>query len=209
MAKNILWFKEVDKDDIPLVGGKGANLGELTKAGLPVPPGFIVTAQAYFNFVKATGLDKTIKKDLAGLDPEDSKKLNQVALKIQKAIMAKLMPGVLAKQIIKSYQELYMKGASNIFVAVRSSATAEDLPTASFAGQQKTFLNISGSEAVVRAVRECWHRCLRRGLFITAWLIILIHSKSASPSLFKKWSRAKNLVLCLRSTPLPMTATSW
>ena len=144
------------KDDTDIVGGKGANLGELTRAGLPVPPGFIVTAKAYFDFIKNTGLNKTIKSLLAGLDPEDSKKLNQVALKIQKAILSKPMPQSLAKEIIHAYQELYTKGSSNIFVAVRSSATAEDLPTASFAGQQKTYLNTAGSDEVVRAVRRCW-----------------------------------------------------
>lgn len=154
--KNILWFREVSKEDIPKVGGKGANLGELTKAGMPVPPGFIVTAQAYFDFLKATGLDRTIKSSLSGLDPEASKKLNQIALSIQKAILSKAMPASLAKEIIHAYQELYTKAASNIFVAVRSSATAEDLPTASFAGQQKTFLNVSGSDDVVKAVRKCW-----------------------------------------------------
>lgn len=155
-TKNILWFKEVDKDDIALVGGKGANLGELTKAGIPVPPGFIVTAQAYFDFIKTTGLDKTIKKLLTGLDPEASKKLNEIAHELQKAVMSKPLPSNLAKDITKAYQELYTKGASNIFVAVRSSATAEDLPTASFAGQQKTFLNVSGSDDVLKAVKECW-----------------------------------------------------
>lgn len=156
MSKNILWFKEVRKEDVGIVGGKGANLGELTSAGLPVPPGFIVTAQAYFDFVKATGLDGEIKKLLAGLDEEKSKELNAAADKIQKAILSKPMPPALAKEIIQAYQELYTQGASNIYVAVRSSATAEDLPTASFAGQQATFLNISGSDAVVKAVRRCW-----------------------------------------------------
>ena len=156
MSKNILWFKEVRKDDTAIVGGKGSNLGELTSAGIPVPPGFIVTAQAYFDFVKATGLDGEIKKLLVGLDEEKSKELNAAADKIQKAILSKPMPPALAKEIIQAYQELYTKGSSNIYVAVRSSATAEDLPTASFAGQQATFLNISGSEAVVKAVRECW-----------------------------------------------------
>jgi len=156
MSKNILWFKEVRKEDVGIVGGKGANLGELTSAGLPVPPGFIVTAQAYFDFVKATGLEAEIKRLLTGLDEEKSKELNAAADKIQKAILSKPMPPALAKEIIKSYQELYTQGASNIYVAVRSSATAEDLPTASFAGQQATFLNVSGSDAVVKAVRRCW-----------------------------------------------------
>ncbi len=155
-TKNILWFREVSKDDTNIVGGKGANLGELTTAGLPVPPGFIVTAQAYFDFLKATGLDKTVKTKLAGLNEEDSKKLQAVAAEIQKAILSKPMPKILASEITKAYQELYTKGASNIFVAVRSSATAEDLPTASFAGQQATFLNVVGADEVVMAVRKCW-----------------------------------------------------
>lgn len=155
-TKNILWFKEVGKEDVGIVGGKGANLGELTTAGLPVPPGFIVTAQAYFDFIKSTGLDRIIKKDLTNIDPEDTKKLQSLALKIQKEIMSKPLSNGLIKDITKAYQELYTKGASGIFVAVRSSATAEDLPTASFAGQQKTFLNVTGTDEVVKAVRKCW-----------------------------------------------------
>lgn len=156
MSKNILWFKEVGKDDTAIVGGKGANLGELTNAGIPVPPGFIVTAEAYFNFLKSTKLDAKVKQLLKGIDPEDSKTLNQVAEKLQEAILSKPLPQDLTREIIHSYQELYSSGASNIFVAVRSSATAEDLPTASFAGQQKTYLNITGSDDVITAVRKCW-----------------------------------------------------
>lgn len=156
MSKNILWFREVGKDDTAIVGGKGANLGELTNAGIPVPPGFIVTAQAYFNFLKSTGIDIQIKNLLKGIDPENSKKLNIVAEKLQKAVLSKPLPPALAKEIIHGYQELYGSGASNIFVAVRSSATAEDLPNASFAGQQKTYLNTSGSDDVIMAVRKCW-----------------------------------------------------
>lgn len=153
---NILWFKEVSKEDTAVVGGKGANLGELTNAGLPVPPGFIVTAKAYFDFIKAAGLNQTIKQNLSGLDPEASKKLQAVAAKLQKAILAKPMPSALKSAISQAYRELYLGGSSNIFVAVRSSATAEDLPTASFAGQQATFLNVVGADEVVAAVKKCW-----------------------------------------------------
>lgn len=156
MSKNILWFREVSKGDTAIVGGKGANLGELTTAGLPVPPGFIITAQAYFDFLRHAGLDQVIKKMSAGLDVENSKALNDVAKSIQEAMLKKPMPEALGKEIIKAYQELYANGSSNIFVAVRSSATAEDLPTASFAGQQETFLNIAGSENLIMAVRKCW-----------------------------------------------------
>ena len=154
--KYILWFREVDKDDIALVGGKGANLGELTKAGLPVPPGFIVTAEAYFDFLEGADLDLKIGKLLKGLDVNDTKKLHATAVEIQKAIMSKPMPQKIAKEISSAYQQLYTKGSSNFYVAVRSSATAEDLPEASFAGAQKTFLNISGTENVLKAVRMSW-----------------------------------------------------
>ena len=156
MTKNIVWFKEVGKGDIALVGGKGANLGELTKAGLPVPPGFIVTAQAYFNFLKDTNLDLEIAKILKNLDVENGKELHKKALEIQKTILAETLPKSLAKEISSAYQKLYTSASSNIFVAVRSSATAEDLPTASFAGVQRTFLNVAGAEDVIRAVKKSW-----------------------------------------------------
>ncbi|MBM2820715.1 MAG: ppsA [Candidatus Berkelbacteria bacterium] len=154
--KYVVLFMDVDKDDIALVGGKGANLGELTKAGLPVPPGFIVTSGAYFDFLEGADLDIEIEKLLKGLDVNESKKLNSTAVAIQKAIMSKPMPQSIAKEISFAYQHLYTKGSSNFYVAVRSSATAEDLPEASFAGAQKTFLNISGTDNVLKAVRMAW-----------------------------------------------------
>ncbi len=154
--KYVVWFRDVDKNDIPLVGGKGANLGELTKAGLPVPPGFIVTAEAYFDFLEGADLDLKIGKLLKGLDVNDTKKLHAVAVEIQKEILAKPMPQKIAKEVSSAYQQLYTKGSTNYYVAVRSSATAEDLPEASFAGAQKTFLNISGTENVLKAVRMAW-----------------------------------------------------
>ena len=156
MTKNIVWFSEVGKGDTSLVGGKGANLGELTRAGLPVPPGFIVTSTAYFNFLKTTNLDLKIFKMLQKLDVDNSKELNRVAVAIQKEILAEQMPQSLEREIAAAYKRLYTGLASNIFVAVRSSATAEDLPTASFAGQQKTFLNVSGSADVIAAVKKSW-----------------------------------------------------
>ncbi|MBI4948085.1 phosphoenolpyruvate synthase [Candidatus Berkelbacteria bacterium] len=150
-VKQVVWFSEVTKEDIPLVGGKGANLGEMTKAGLPVPQGFIVTSQAYFDFVIENGLDKFIQKETAALDPEDSKKLNQIAMSLQKAVKEFELPADLVRAIEKAYGEMD-EGP----VAVRSSATAEDLPDASFAGQQATFLNIEGKEQLIKAIRECW-----------------------------------------------------
>lgn len=156
IIKNILWFREVSKEDTALVGGKGANLGELTRAGLPVPPGFIVTSGAYFDFLKATELNLKIETILSDLDVNDNKGLNEAAVAIQKEILSKPMPAALSKEISAAYQKLYTGTSSAIFVAVRSSATAEDLPQASFAGQQKTFLNISGTDEVIKNVRLAW-----------------------------------------------------
>ena len=155
-SKNIIWFEEIDKHDIPEAGGKGANLGELTQAGIPVPPGFVVTAGAYFEFLKKNRIDRKIKQSLSGLNPEKAKELNRGAKEIQTAILHGKMDSKLSEEIIKSYTNLYTHKKQSTFVAVRSSATAEDLPTASFAGQQATFLNISGGEQVVKAVRQCW-----------------------------------------------------
>jgi pyruvate,water dikinase len=150
-VKNILWFSEVTKNDIPKVGGKGANLGELTEAGLPVPQGFIVTADAYFNFLRQTNLTKKISKLLHRLNPEDSKKLNQVSREIKKTIISAKMPEELQDDIVKAYRKL-----GGFPVAVRSSATAEDLPEASFAGQQATFLNTEGAKSVLKNVQACY-----------------------------------------------------
>ncbi|MFC1929811.1 phosphoenolpyruvate synthase [Chloroflexota bacterium] len=149
--KSIVWFKEVTREDIPLVGGKGANLGEMTNAGIPVPPGFIVTAGAYFDFLEKSGNTGKIRDLLKPLDVHNSKQLQDVAVKIQKIIEDSPMPPDLAQEI----KEAYVKMGKGL-VAVRSSATAEDLPEASFAGQQATFLNIQGEEEVVTAVQECW-----------------------------------------------------
>jgi len=147
----VVWFNEVTKNDIALVGGKGANLGEMTNAGIPVPPGFIVTAAAYFDFIEKAGLQDKIKTLLDPIDVHDSKQLQEIAAKVQKLITDAKMPSETAKAI----QEAYVKMGKGL-VAVRSSATAEDLPEASFAGQQATFLNIQGEKDVVVAVQECW-----------------------------------------------------
>jgi len=149
--KAIVWFNEVTKEDVPSVGGKGANLGEMTNAGIPVPPGFIVTANAYFDFLEQTKISDKIRQLLEPLDVNDSKKLQQTAKKVQQIILDAAMPPELALEIKNAYIKMN-KG----LVAVRSSATAEDLPEASFAGQQRTFLNVQGEEEIVDAVQGCW-----------------------------------------------------
>jgi len=149
--KVIVQFNEVGKKDVATVGGKGANLGEMTQANIPVPPGFIVTANAYFDFLEKAGLKDKIRQRLQPLDPDNSKQLQQVAAEIKQLILDAAMPAELAREIEQAYTQ--MGGG---LVAVRSSATAEDLPEASFAGQQRTFLNVQGEKEVVAAVQECW-----------------------------------------------------
>ncbi len=149
--KTIVWFNEVTKKDIPLVGGKGANLGEMTNANIPVPPGFIVTADTYFDFIRQTKLIDKIRELLEPVDVNDSKQLQQVAAQVRQVVSNAAMPPETAAEI----RDAYVKMGEGL-VAVRSSATAEDLPEASFAGQQRTFLNVQGKDEVVAAVQECW-----------------------------------------------------
>ena len=149
--KTVVWFKEVGKNDIPLVGGKGANLGEMTRAGIPVPPGFVVTAEAYYEFIESSGVHGRIKDVLENLNIEDSAALLIASQKVKEIIMNASMPADIASEIRAYYEEM-----GEGFVAVRSSATAEDLPEASFAGQQSTYLNIRGSESVINHVQQCW-----------------------------------------------------
>ena len=149
--KLVAWFNEVDKDDVGLVGGKGANLGELASTGIPVPPGFILTAHAYFHFLQETGIQPRMEQLLSGLDVNDGARLQQVSKEIKQLITEAAMPGEVAPQIARCYREM-----GEGLVAVRSSATAEDLAEASFAGQQSTYLNVVGEREVVAAVQDCW-----------------------------------------------------
>ena len=150
-AEHIVWFAEVGRESVPLVGGKGANLGELTQADIPVPPGFVVTTRAYRQFIEDSGLDHTLRRLLNGLNVDDDAQLNAKAAAVRYAIEQAEMPAIMQQEITAAYAQL---GEGP--VAVRSSATAEDLAEASFAGQQATFLNIEGGVNVVEAVQRCW-----------------------------------------------------
>jgi pyruvate,water dikinase len=155
----MLWFDQIGKQDVPLVGGKSASLGEMTsKTKVPVPYGFALTADAYRLFLREGGLENKIAQALAPLkDPNDTETLQKVGAEIRKIINSAHMPRELEKTIVKGYEELSAREkVKNPFVAIRSSATAEDLPDASFAGQQETYLNVSGASNVVASVRECY-----------------------------------------------------
>lgn len=155
----VLWFDELRRADVALVGGKSSSLGELTSATkVPVPYGYATTAHAYRYFMDVTGENKKIHEMLENLDDvEDSVELHEVCTKIRQSIMDAEMPADLADAIGDAYEELAKKvGETDPFVAVRSSATAEDLPDASFAGQQDTYLNVHGRDEVIRKVKECY-----------------------------------------------------
>ncbi|ACJ15796.1 phosphoenolpyruvate synthetase [Thermococcus onnurineus NA1] len=161
--KFIKWFEELGKKDVALVGGKGANLGELTNAGIPVPPGFCVTAEAYKYFVENVRVEdgRTLQEWILDIitqtNVDDSKQLQENTAKIREKIISMEMPAEIAKEIVDAYKKLSQRfNKDAVYVAVRSSATAEDLPEASFAGQQETYLDVYGEDDVLDKVKRCW-----------------------------------------------------
>ena len=150
-------FRTLDKSSLPLVGGKNASLGEMISAGIRVPPGFAVTTNSYSVFMENAGINDTIFSLLADLDPDNIDALNQAAEKVQELIKTAVIPEDVQNAIGSDYALLCEKCEVDALpVAVRSSATAEDLPTASFAGQQDTYLWVTGSDPVIKSVRKCW-----------------------------------------------------
>lgn len=160
MSKYIRFFNELGIKDVPLVGGKNASLGEmyskLVSKGINIPNGFATTAPAYEHFMEGAGLKDRIREILKGLDTKDVNDLIKRGAAVRKAILAAKMPKDLEEEIATAYRRLSKEyKVANVDVAVRSSATAEDLPDASFAGQQETFLNIKSEKEVVLAVKKC------------------------------------------------------
>jgi len=157
--KLVLWFEELTKSDIPTAGGKNANLGEMIQAKISVPPGFAITAQAYKKFITETNIAQKIYQIIKETitDTDDPKQYQEASKKIRKLIEAVRMPTEIEEAIKAAYRELSEKtDTTNLSVAVRSSATAEDLPDASFAGQQETFLNVKGPDELVKKTIKCW-----------------------------------------------------
>src|SRR3989344_2821664 len=174
MADYVVWFSEITKNDNSVAGGKGVNLGIMYNLKLPVPPGFVITAQAYKYFVESTNIQSKILDLVKNLDVENNSDLQLASQKIQELILDAKMPREIKDGIVESYDDLnvdmavskavgkdilnsFIKvGREAPFVAVRSSATAEDQADASFAGQQATYLNVKGRDDVVLAVQKCW-----------------------------------------------------
>ncbi len=160
MSTSILWFNEIGVSDVALVGGKNASLGEMVRElgaqGVRVPNGFAVTAQAYRDVLEQAGAWKGLHAALAGLDVKDVDDLARRAQRAREIIQAAPLPAALVTEIAQAYNRLRAEYGDSLTLAVRSSATAEDLPTASFAGQHETFLNISGQARLLDAVRQCF-----------------------------------------------------
>ena len=157
MKKNklVVWFSDVDKSDVDLVGGKGANLGEMIGNGFPVPNGFIVTVNAYYDYIRQNNLSVKINHLLKTVNYDKQDSIQQVSEHIKKLIMEREVSDELKKEIFAHYQKL-SGPFKDALVAVRSSATSEDLPGASFAGQQETFLNVKGEANLVQKIRKAW-----------------------------------------------------
>ena len=158
--KFILWFKEISIKDIPLVGGKNASLGEMTKElskkGINIPDGFVLTTDAYWYFLKENKIDQKLKEIFQKFNPQNIKNLQETGKAARDIIFEGRFPEDLKKEIIKAYQELSKKyGSQNTDVAVRTSGVAEDQPTTSFAGQFETYLNVSGKENLLKAIKKC------------------------------------------------------
>ena len=166
----IKWFSEINKKSISVAGGKGANLGEMYNLGVQVPPGFVITAQAYDYFLERNKLKEKIKSILKEVDYNNSGKIEEATSRIRKLITDSQIPQDLEKEILEAYENLHAgkingkktaeeileKGGNEVLVAVRSSATSEDLEDASFAGQQETFLNILGDVQLLESVKKCF-----------------------------------------------------
>ena len=158
----LLWFEQMERKDVAIVGGKSSSLGEMTaKTDVPVPYGYATTAYAYRYFIEATGLKEKMAALIGQItDVENTAQLRDISAKLRKAIMDEEMPKDLQAAITKAYKELGKKvGEKDPYVAVRSSATAEDLPDASFAGQQDTYLNVQGAKMIIQKVKECYASC--------------------------------------------------
>jgi len=156
----ILWFDQLKIEDVPLVGGKNASLGEmyknLTSKGVKVPNGFAVTAHAYRVLLKEAGIEDEIKDVLKDLDTTDMTNLSTRGHKVREIIRTAEFPSKLKEAIVEAYDHMCKEYGEHTDVAVRSSATAEDLPDASFAGQQETYLNVRGDEMLIDACKRCF-----------------------------------------------------
>ncbi len=162
----VKWFSEINQNSVSVAGGKGANLGEMYNLKIPVPPGFVITAQAYDYFIEKAGLKNEMKKLLDEINYNNTKQLDDVTRKVRELIVNSNFPDEMRREVVHAYEklgtddmridEIRKRIPESVFVAVRSSATAEDLADASFAGQQETYLNVKGNDELIESVKKCF-----------------------------------------------------
>ena len=146
------WFNEICREDVPQAGGKGANLGDMAQAGLPIPPGYVICPSAYRQMIECCGLDGQINELMRKIDRNSFEHLQTIEHEARQLVEEAPFPEDLGAEVLEAYRAL----GDNVPVAVRSSATAEDCIGASFAGQQETFLNVVGEQALLTAIKRCW-----------------------------------------------------
>jgi pyruvate,water dikinase len=199
MSSFVLGFQDIDKTKLMVAGGKGANLGELSKVeGIRVPEGFCISAEAFKRIIGETPLMNELLDQLSLLKVEDRDKIGELSGEIRRAIEGIAIPEDIQEEIIGFLSKLGDKNA----YAVRSSATAEDLPTASFAGQHDTYLNIIGKTAILKHISKCWaslftERAVKRTVFKTVSITV----KSNCLSLCRRWSSRRHQEFCLLPIP--------
>ncbi|XXT21303.1 phosphoenolpyruvate synthase [Sorangium sp. So ce429] len=152
MTEHVLWFDSLSRNDVASAGGKGGNLGELTRAGLPVPPGFVITADAYLAAMEAAGVRKQLVELFTAADPNDAAGLRAACAELRRLVRAAPLPAELQAEIASAYRKL----GTETIVAVRSSATSEDSASTSFAGMHETYTDVTGEQALLDRVRDCW-----------------------------------------------------
>ncbi|WP_437841492.1 phosphoenolpyruvate synthase [Sorangium sp. So ce1153] len=152
MTEHVLWFDSLSRNDVASAGGKGGNLGELTRAGLPVPPGFVITADAYLAAMEVAGVRRQLVELFTAADPNDPAGLRAACAELQRLVRAAPLPAELQTEIVGAYRKL----GPDAIVAVRSSATSEDSASTSFAGMHETYTDVTGEQALLDRVRDCW-----------------------------------------------------
>ncbi len=180
----VRWFTDLEATDLPIAGGKGANLGVMTRAGLPVPPGFVVTVAAYRRLLETGDVGRAIAERLEHLDVDDPVQLRRTAESVQALVRRAAVPDEVRTVVLDAYRELSKQaGTEQTIVAVRSSATVEDTAQASFAGMFESYLNVRGADELMRRIKDCWASSfgarvlfyrIKRGMIETAPVAVVV-----------------------------------
>jgi pyruvate, water dikinase len=204
MAECIAWFGDVSRHDVATVGGKGANLGELTRAGFPVPPGFVVTADAYLQALDEAGARDLLRRSIGGGDVDDPAALSQLAVDSQTCVRAAGMPDAVRRAVLDAYARL----GHDERVAVRSSATAEDTASTSFAGMNETFTNVHGADELFDRIVDCW-ASLWSPRVVAYRATQELTDEPAIAVVVQRMVDAARPVSCSPPTPPPAIASEW